>query len=71
MSPATDKKDRPAQRLYDLKDAAQYLGRTVWGMRELVWAGELPVIKSGRGGKQYVDVNDMDVWIERNKARLL
>lgn len=57
------------QRLYSVKDAAVYLGRAVWGVRELIWSGELPVIQSGRGGKQYLDVRDLDLWIERNKAR--
>jgi len=47
-----------------------YLGRTEWGVRELIWSHELPVIKSGRGGKQYIDVNDMDAYIDRNKAVL-
>ena len=56
----------PAQRLFDLKAAAGYLGRSVWGVRELVWRGEIPVVKSGR--KLYVDLLDMERWIERNKA---
>ncbi len=62
--------DRPRQRLYSVKDAAVYLGRTVWGVRDLIWSHELPVIKSGRGSKQYIDVNDMDAYIDRNKANL-
>ena len=68
--PHSDSQKRPAQRLYDLKAAALYLGRPVWGVRELIWSGELPVIKSGRGGKQYIDVLDMDAFIDRNKAVL-
>lgn len=71
MSQATEIKHRPTQRLYDLKAAAVYLGRTVWGVRELIWSGELPVIRSGRGGKMFVDVVDMDSFIDTNKARLL
>ncbi len=71
MPEVAKSKSPPRQRLYDMKAAAFYLGRTVWGVRELVWAGELPVIRSGRGGKQYIDVCDMDTWIEKNKARLL
>jgi excisionase family DNA binding protein len=56
----------PRQRLYNLRAAAEYLGRPVWGIRELVWAGKLPVVKDGR--KQYVDIQDMDRYIERNKV---
>ena len=70
MSRATETIQRPKQRLYSVKDAAEYLGRTVWGVRELIWSHELPVIKSGRGGKQYIDVLDMDAYIEKNKAVL-
>jgi len=55
----------PAQRLFDLKAAAGYLGRSVWGVRELVWSGQIPVVKSGR--KLYLDICDMERWIERNK----
>jgi hypothetical protein len=43
MTQTTDIREKRTQRLYDLKDAAEYLGRTVWGVRNLVWAGELPV----------------------------
>ncbi len=64
----TDKKgarNAPTRRLYALKEAAQYLGRPVWGVRELIWSGQLPVVRSGR--KQYVDMRDMDSFIEKNK----
>ena len=57
-----------AKRLYDLKSAAEYLGRPVWGVRELVWAGKLPVVRDGK--KQYVDLFDMDHYIERNKITM-
>ena len=55
----------PAKRLYDLKSAGLYLGRPTWSIRELIWAGKLPVVQDGR--KQYVDLYDMDTYIERNK----
>ena len=59
----------PRQRLYDLKSAAEYLGRTVWGVRELVWKGALPVVKDGR--KQYIDLYDLDRFIEQNKTTFI
>ena len=59
----------PVQRLYDLKQAAQYLGRAVWGVRELIWAGKLPVVKSGR--KMYLDIEDMNQFIEREKITMV
>ena len=33
------------KRLYTLKEAAEYLGRSEWGMRNLVWAQAIPVVK--------------------------
>ena len=53
------------KRLYNLKEAAEYLGRPVWGMRELIWAGKIPYIQDGR--KYYLDVHDLDQYIERQK----
>ncbi len=58
-------KDRPAKRLYDLKEASLYLGRTVCALREMIWAGKLPVVKDGR--RILLDVYDMDRWIEQSK----
>ena len=57
------------KRLYDLKSAAEYLGRPVWGVRELIWAGKLPVVRDGK--KQYVDLYDMDNYIARNKITMI
>jgi excisionase family DNA binding protein len=58
-------KDRPSKRLYDLKEASLYMGRTVCALREMIWAGKLPVVKDGR--RVLLDVYDMDRWIERSK----
>ena len=66
MSRKTTEKRRPSQRLYNLREAAIYLGRSVKGVRELIWSGQLPVVCSGK--KQYVDVADMDQFIEENKS---
>ncbi len=52
-------------RLLALKDAAQYLGRSVWGMRSLAWDGKIPVIQDGK--KIYFDVKDLDKYVEGNK----
>lgn len=53
------------KRLYDLKEAAYYLGRPVFSVRTLIWNGALPCVKDGR--KQYIDIYDMDSYIEKNK----
>ena len=56
------------KRLYTLKEAADYLGRSVWGVRDLIWSQSIPVVKQHGSRKQYLDVNDLDEFIERNKA---
>jgi len=56
------------KRLYTLKEAAQYLGRPVWGIRELIWSQVIPVVKQSGCRKMYLDVNDMNALIEKNKT---
>ena len=53
------------KRLYTVKEAAVYLGRTDWGVREIIWKGLVPEVRHGR--KIYIDVLDLDRFIERNK----
>ncbi len=53
------------KRLYNLPEAAQYLGRTLWSMRELIWKGSLPIVREGK--RIFVDRVDLDAYIERNK----
>ena len=55
----------PRKRLYTLREAGDYLGRPVWGIRELIWSGKIPVIQDGR--KMYLDIIDLDSYIERFK----
>lgn len=57
----------PAKRLYSVPEAACYLGRTVDGLREMLYAGKLPYVKDGR--RVLLDVKDMDAYIERLKQR--
>jgi len=54
------------KRLYTLNEAANYLGRTLWSMRELIWKGSLPIVREGK--RIFVDVNDLNAYIERNKT---
>jgi len=57
------------KRLFDLKEAAYYLGRPVFSVRTLIWNGALPCIKDGR--KQYLDLYDLDRYIERSKETMV
>ena len=56
------------KRLYTLKEAAAYLGRSEWSMRDLVWKRELPVVKSAGGRKIFIDLQDLEAYINRNKS---
>jgi excisionase family DNA binding protein len=53
------------KRLYNLKEAAFYLGRSDWGMRDLVWKGAIAYVQDGR--RYYFDLNDLDKYISKNK----
>lgn len=55
------------KRLYNLKEAAVYLGRTVGAVREMLWAGKMPYVRDGR--RILLDIKDMDEWIEKSKTR--
>jgi excisionase family DNA binding protein len=55
------------KRLYTMSEAAQYLGRTVWGVRSLIWSKKLSVVKTGR--TQYIDIKELDDFIRRNTIR--
>jgi hypothetical protein len=57
-------------RLLTLKDAAQWLGLTVWAMRERIWGGQIPVVQFPGGRKQYIDVQDLEVFIKKNKRTI-
>ena len=59
-------KDRPTKRLYDLKEASLYLGRSICALREMIWSGKLPVVRDGR--RVLLDIYDIDKWIEQSKT---
>ena len=55
------------QRLLSLKQAAQYLGRGEDSMRELVYSRAFQVVQMGERSKMWLDVKDLDSWIEDRK----
>lgn len=57
--------NRIPKRLYSLKEAAIYLGRGLHGVRDMVWKGEVPVVRTGR--KMFIDIRDLEDYVERNK----
>jgi excisionase family DNA binding protein len=56
------------KRLYTISEGAYYLGRSVYSLRTLIWNGQLPIIKKGEGGKIWIDREDIDKWILKNKT---
>ena len=56
-----------SKRLYTLPEAACYLGRSLWSMRELVWAGKISYVKDGK--RVYVDILDLETYVCTNKMR--
>jgi excisionase family DNA binding protein len=58
----------PSPRLLPLKAAAEYLGLTVGAIRERIWAGQIPVVQFHGGRKQYIDVQDLEAFIQNNKT---
>ena len=54
-----------SKRLYTLPEAADYLGRTPWSMRELVWAGKIPFVRDGK--RIFVDIKDLEAYIVKHK----
>ncbi len=55
------------RRLYDLQAIAAYLGIPVYSVRGLIWSGALPCVRIGR--RQYLDLKDVDRFIESQKER--
>ena len=56
------------KRLYTLKESAEYLGRSEWGMRDLIWAGKIPVVREDGSRKIYVDILDLEEFVNHNKS---
>jgi excisionase family DNA binding protein len=61
-----DRTQSRRKRLFTIREAGEYLGRTPWAVRHLIWDGLLPSVRIGR--RVQVDVRDMDDMIERNKG---
>ena len=54
-------------RLLTVKEAAIFLGRSIPSIRELIWAGSLPIVRVGR--RIHLDLPDLEKFIENHKTR--
>ena len=57
-------------RLLSLKKAALYLGRGEDSLREMIYSGVFPVVQLGVRSKMWLDINDLDIWIDETKQFL-
>lgn len=53
------------KRLYTLKDSSGYLSLGLHGVRNLVWSGQIPVVRIGR--KMFIDLDDLQKFVSQNK----
>jgi excisionase family DNA binding protein len=53
-------------RLVNIKEAARYLSCSVWALRQLEWAGELPSVRN-LGKRILFDVADLNRLVDRKK----
>ena len=53
-------------RLLTLKEAAAYLSLSLSTIKNMLVSSELRVVS--RGGRRMIDVQDLDLWIERHKG---
>jgi len=56
-------------RLLTLEQAATYISRTLPAMQHMVADGQVPTVRSDR--RVFVDVRDLDQWIEDNKRKVM
>jgi excisionase family DNA binding protein len=55
----------PEPRLLNVRQAAAYLGATVWFVRSLVWASAVPHVVFGK--RILIDKQDLDKFVENSK----
>lgn len=55
------------QRLFPVSDpeTAKLVGKSRGGLRKLIFDRKIPIVKVG--GKVYLDISDIDGWIEKHK----
>jgi hypothetical protein len=59
----------PKKRLYSIKELAAEIGATEWFWRTQIWDGNLPYVQVGK--KMFIDSEDIESFIQRNKTKNL
>ncbi len=61
------KEDAPASARYlKIKDAAAYIGATVWCVRQLIWDRKIPFVRLGN--RYVIDRLDLDNFMQSQKV---
>jgi len=53
-------------RLLTVEEAGRYLGRSRESVQHLIAEGKLPTVRADR--RVFLDIRDLDAWIETNKT---
>lgn len=53
------------QQLYDIPQVATFLGVSPWTVREIIWRGQMPIVKIGRLIR--VDLGDLKQYVSGNR----
>jgi len=53
------------KRLLSLKHAAGYMDCGVYKVREMIWSGQIPIVRDGR--EIFLEVRDLDRYIDSKK----
>jgi len=61
-------RNQPLKRLFSLPEAAEYLGRSTWSVRRLIWGRELRQVRCGR--RVHVAMQGMETCIEKHKVQM-
>jgi excisionase family DNA binding protein len=56
----------PRRRMLKTREAAEYLGISVWTLRKLAHTGKMPYLQHGDGWATF-DLRDLDAYVDRNK----
>lgn len=57
----------PLKRLFSISEAAFYLSKGQFSVREMIWNRTLPIVRDGR--RILLDKCDLDLWVEKNKSQ--
>jgi excisionase family DNA binding protein len=67
MTAKESKQAANTKRLFTIKELAAEIGGTKWFWRSMIWDAQLPCVRVGK--KMFVDRNDVEAFIEKNKHR--